>query len=76
MDQLLLAHNTVSKHTNLGGVTDVILFDSSKAFDVVCHDLMITKLRLIGWTGDLIDWICSFLQGRQMRVRVKDNRIW
>ena len=39
MDQLLLAYNTASKNTDLGGVTDVILFDFSKAFDVVCHDV-------------------------------------
>ena len=73
MDQLLLAYNTVSINTDLGGVTDVILFDFSKTFDVVCHDLMIDKLKLIGIKDNLIDWIRSFLCGRQMKVRVKDR---
>ena len=73
MDQLLLAYNTVSRNTDLGGVTDLILFDFSKAFDVVCHDLMIDKLNAIGLQGKLIDWITSFLLGREMRVSVKDK---
>ena len=73
MDQLLLAYNTVSKNTDLGGVTDVILFDFSKAFDVVCHDVMIEKLKLIGLRGSLIDWMGSFLLGRQMQARVNDQ---
>ena len=55
MDQLLLTYNAVSKNTDLGGVTDVILFNFSKAFDVVRHDLMIRKLQLIGLSGNLID---------------------
>ena len=71
MDQLLLAYHFVSKNTDLGGVTDVILFDFSKAFDVVCHDVMIEKLKSIGLKGDLIGWIHSFLQDRQLQVSVK-----
>ena len=71
IDQLLLAYNTVSINTDLGGITDVILFDFSKAFDVVCHGLMIEKLKSIGLQDNLLDWICSFLQGRQMRVCVR-----
>lgn len=73
MDQLLLVYNTVSKNNDLGGVTDVIFFDFSKAFDVVCHKILIDKLRSIGFSGKLIDWIASFLQGRVMNVKVKDR---
>ena len=73
MDQLLITYNTVSKNTDLGGVTDVILFDFSKAFDVVCHKLMITKLKSLGLQADIISWIMSFLQGRQMQVSVKGD---
>ena len=51
IDQLLLVYNTVSKNTDLGGVTNVNLFDFSKAFDVVCHDIMISKLKAIGLGG-------------------------
>ena len=74
IDQLLLVYNTVSKNTDLGGVTDVILFDFSKAFDVVCHDIMISKLKAIGLGGSLLDWISSFLHNGQMQVCVKDAK--
>ena len=73
VDQLLLVYNIVSKNLDLGGVTDVVLFDFSKAFDVVCHDLLIDKLKLIGLEGNLLDWVSSFLLDRLMRVCVKDQ---
>ena len=56
MGKLLSAYNTVSKNTDLGGVTDEIFVAFSKAFDEVCHDFMIRKLKLIRLKGSLIDW--------------------
>ena len=41
MDQLLLVYDMVSKQTDSGHVVDLILFDFSKAFDVVIHDILI-----------------------------------
>ena len=41
-DQLLLTYDFVSK-TDKGHTTNVILFDFSKAFDVVIHSLFIDK---------------------------------
>ena len=73
MDQLLLVYNEVSYNTDRGGITDVILFDFSKAFDVVSHDLMIVKLGLIGIKGCLLQWIASFLKDRKMRVSIKGH---
>ena len=70
MDQLLMVYNTVSKTSDLGGVTDIIFFYFSKAFDVV--SLMIVKLKSLGLQGCLLDWLSSFLQGRSMQVCVKD----
>ena len=35
MDQLLLVYDSVSKQVDMEAVSDVILFDFSKAFDVV-----------------------------------------
>ena len=45
MDQLLLEYDFVSKHMDEGGITDVILFDFSKEFDVVVHSVLLTKLE-------------------------------
>ena len=68
MDQLLLVYSEVSKRVDEGSAVDVILFDYSKAFDVVCHDILLAKLRLIGVRGEILDWISSFLSERVMRV--------
>ena len=53
-----------------GRVVDVILFDYSKAFDMVCHDILLAKLHCIGVRGRILEWISSFLSDRKMRVSV------
>lgn len=69
-DQLLLVYNDVTAWIDAGYVVDVVLFDFSKAFDVVNHSLLIEKLRLIGLRGALLSWIKDFLLGRTMQVTV------
>lgn len=71
MDQLLLVYSDVSRRVDEGGVMDVILFDYSKAFDVVCHDILLAKLHHLGIQGRVLDWISSFLFDRSMKVAVK-----
>lgn len=68
MDQLLLVYDNVSKHMDGGHIVDVILFDFSKAFDVVVHSLLIKKLELLGIRGKILHCIHSFLSGRSMQV--------
>ena len=68
MDQLLLVYAEVSKFVDEGRTVDLILFDYSKAFDVVCHDILLAKLQHIGIQGAILDWISSFLSDRVMRV--------
>ena len=70
MDQLLLVYDHVSKCVDEGGVIDVILFDFSKAFDVVVHSILISKLKCIGVDGNILHWIHSFLTSRYMRVSI------
>ena len=73
-DQLLLVYSEVSEKVDKGGVVDVILFDYSKAFDVVRHDILIDKLHCLGIQGNTLRWIESFLIGRFMTVSVKGSR--
>ena len=53
-----------------GNVVDLILFDFAKAFDVVSHPILLSKLRLLGVHVHLIRWIEDFLVGRTMSVSV------
>ena len=43
--------------------------DMSAAFDCVDHDLLLQRLQLgFGFAGAVLEWICSFLQGRTQQV--------
>ena len=52
---------------------DLILFDFKKAFDVVCHSILLEKLKCIGIRGQVIAWLQDFLVGRKMHVVVKGS---
>ena len=72
-DQLLVTYSEVSKWIDCGHCVDVVLFDFSKAFDRVCHSVLIDKLYAIGVRGCLLAWLMSFLSGRSMRVSVSGS---
>ena len=71
MDQLLLVYDEIASSVDAGSTVDLILFDYSKAFDVVSHKVLISKLHLLGIDGQLLSWIESFLSDRKMQVSVK-----
>eukprot|EP01059_Diplonema_ambulator_P022250 TRINITY_DN373_c0_g2_i4.p1 TRINITY_DN373_c0_g2~~TRINITY_DN373_c0_g2_i4.p1 ORF type:complete len:1476 (+),score=293.52 TRINITY_DN373_c0_g2_i4:2254-6681(+) len=48
----------------------VLLFDLSRAFDLVCHKSLIAKMRAKGFPPMYVQWVQSFLKGRTARVRV------
>ena len=70
-DQLLITYDYVSRGIDKGKIIDLILFDFAKAFDVVCHAILLDKLRCIGISGRLLCWLQEFLSGRTMQVIVK-----
>ena len=53
-----------------GGRMDSIIIDFSKAFDLVPHDRLITKITETGVDWRVAGWIREFLLGRSQRVRV------
>ena len=63
-------YNDVTSWLDSGFAVDVILFDFSKAFDVVCHRTLIDKLKLLRVGNPLLAWISNFLMGRTMKVSV------
>jgi len=48
--------------------TDAIYLDFAKAFDKVDHKLLLKKLRRLGFHENLVQWIESFLTGREQCV--------
>ena len=70
-DQLLLTYEEITEGLDNGFPVDIIMLDFSKAFDVVCHAILVDKLSQIGIQGRLISWLQDFLVGRTMQVLVK-----
>ena len=72
-DQLLLFYTSIAKWVDKGFVVDVVFMDFSKAFDLVSHSLLISKLRLLGFDNALVNWIESFLADRTMSVTISGS---
>jgi len=62
--------NDLVEALNRGAQMDVILLDLSKAFDTVPYNRLIHKLGAYGITGDISQWIASFLSNRCQQVSV------
>jgi hypothetical protein len=53
-------------------LTLLLLLDLSKAFDCVHHELLIVKLKYLGFSDAVTNWFKSYLTKRQHRVFVSD----
>lgn len=60
----------LAKAMDMGRQTDVIYTDFSKAFDRVCHSILLRKLSHYGVTGSLLDWLKTYLRDRYFYVVV------
>ena len=52
---------------------DVVYLDFSKAFDTVCHNILIGKLRKSGLDEWTVRWIGNWLKGRAHRVVINST---
>ena len=68
--QLLMFVDDLASSMAEGKQIDAIVLDFSKAFDVVPHGSLLTKLSYYGVRGTTLKWIDSFLSGRTQRVLV------
>jgi hypothetical protein len=68
--QLLVTVDNILKHYDRKVQVDLVVLDFAKAFDKVCHSLLIHKLEELGVTGLSLKWIASFLANRTQQVVV------
>jgi len=71
--QLISAFNDWSSFIDKKMPAILAVFDFSKAFDSVPHDLLIAKLPLYGISGLVLDWISAFLHTRRQRVTLNGS---
>ena len=68
VNQLLYLSNEFFKALDEGREIRVVFCDISKPFNRVWHRGLIHKLRSVGLSGSLIDWLSDYLDNRQQRV--------
>ena len=53
-------------------MTGLILVDLQKSFDTIDHDILLKKLRAIGFSNHTIGWFKSNLSNRLLRVNLEN----
>ena len=59
--QLTLCINDIARSLDLGDQVDIVVLDFQKAFDKVSHTKLLQKLTKYGISGQLHQWVSSFL---------------
>ena len=66
-------HSRWSQERKKGKFIGVCCFDLSSAFDVVDHGILLQKLKLYGLSKLSLEWVQSFLEGRDQIVKWKES---
>ena len=66
--QLLTVFDTWSQYIDSDIQDDTIFLDFRKAFDSVPHKRLLLKHERLGISGNVLNWISSFLSNRSQRV--------
>ena len=70
LSQLLEHFDTILNIIEDNNNADVIYLDFAKAFDKVDHTIVLNKIKSLGITGQIYNWLESFLRGRFQSVIV------
>lgn len=73
MTNLLTCMEKWSEILENNDAVDVLYTDFAKAFDRVPHKRLLMKLKGVGITGNVLNWIKGFLSNRLQCVRVEDQ---
>jgi len=68
--QVIAVCQDITESLDKGVGIDAIIIDFSKAFSLVPHDWLLTKLVALGVYSRVVTWVREFLVGHTQRVRV------
>ena len=67
---LIKVHEYATKAAEKKKATATVLLDQSSAFDIIEHNILISKLREYNFAENTIEWFKSYLSGRSYQVKV------
>ena len=70
---LSMLHSWNGSTDGTGATVRVILFDFKKAFDLIDHGLLVTKLQTYNLPHWVVNWITDFLTCRKQRVKLNQG---
>lgn len=68
-----LIHNWSKATDSTGADVRVLVLDYKKAFDLIDHNILVSKLSSYGINPHVVNWICDFLSSRSQRVKLAVN---
>ena len=73
IDQIIKLQNDITYAKNTNQKVLAIFLDLQAAFDLAWHTGILTKLKEFGLRGNIYNYIKTFLENRQIQVRVNDQ---
>ena len=70
VDRLIRLQDTMNKCNLNRGYTVAVFIDFKSAYDMLSHDVLKGKLKKLGLTGEIYQYIDNFLTGRTIQVQV------
>ena len=63
-------NNKIATGFESGLYTGMILIDLQKAFDTINHDILISKMKHLGFSKEATLWFKSYLSNRKFKVHI------
>ena len=71
-DALICLTEKLYKNLENKDASALLLLDFTKAFDTIDHNILLTKLKRLGFDGLNLQWFETYLKGRQQYVQLDD----